>query len=110
MTPVEVLKKAKALIEERGWHQGWYTNGRALCARGACLAAVGFDFPPDSARFTYDPHHEEADTAQRFLARAVGAQSLSGLGSWNDKKARSVEEVLSAFDLAIVFAEQETSS
>lgn len=103
MTPVEVLRKAKALIEERGWTQGEYVSrDGAHCARGACYVASGSHVLP-----MYPVGHidDSANDAQYALASAIGKELLHSVSDWNDEPGRTKKEVLAAFDKAIALAE-----
>jgi len=108
LSPVDVLRKAKALIEEKGWHQGAYQGPTGcLCVRGACYAAAGLDLASpefDSAAAM------DAETAQYLLGEQVDVHLLGSLAAWNDRPGRTKEEVIAAFDKAIALAEQEASS
>lgn len=113
MKPVEVLRKAKALIEERGWCQGDFTNeAGCFCMLGACYAALGSTFnlrveldDDDGsvvARF-FEPSMDSfpSDVTRPLLA-AVEAYYVH---DWNDTRGRTKKEVLDAFDRAIALAE-----
>lgn len=105
MTPVEVLKKAKALIEERGWCRREYKDTRGCyCSLGACYVASGYEV--EGASVLHDGDVTAYATAEKALERAIDSAVIR----WNDSPGRTKDEVLAAFDKAIALAEQETSS
>lgn len=87
MDPVtEVLIRARAAIEERGWCRGSFEDGNgAMCAIGALNRAAPGISPVRRA-------------ALGRLKMVVGVNSLS---MWNDHIAKTKAEVLAAFDHAI---------
>jgi hypothetical protein len=100
MTPVEVLRAARAKIEQ-GWTQHAFArNGiepvpsrsvtaTCWCAIGAITAANG----------------SSSSSSEVFLERAVGTDDVP---AWNDAPGRTQAEVLAAFDRAIALAEAQS--
>lgn len=100
-TPAEILRKARELIETKGWTQGayarsakgepvdWY-NKRAcqFCLNGALNYAEGLAF------VSYD--------GRELIREAVGQPNTI---KWNDEPTRTKAEVLAVFDRAIALAE-----
>ena len=86
----EVLKAAKWMLENVGWCQGNYTKydgaGKPIgfCAAGA-IEQVNADY-------------KLIDKALTQFGTVVGE---SYIPSWNDKKERTLPQVLKAFDKAI---------
>jgi hypothetical protein len=100
MAPVDVLRKAKALIEERGWHRGsWHGPGGSVCLGRALEIATGVE-PP------YPFGLEDVDGYDEMVA-ATGC-GRGQLTRWNDHPARSRGDVLAAFDKAIALAEAQS--
>lgn len=103
MTPVEVLRKAKGLLEERGWTQHVYVDeSGCYCVRGACYAAAGCEVWPLTVSAGDQP---AAETAQYILGEVTGCNLLNSVGSWNDYEKRTKSQVMAAFDQAISRAE-----
>lgn len=94
MTAAEVLRRARALLETRGWTQHTYEGctGR-LCSVGALNRAV-------DDRLTLERLH-----AEWFLERQLGPNG--DLLEWNDATDRTAVQVLMAFDIAVALAESE---
>jgi hypothetical protein len=109
MTPVEVLRRAKALIEERGWWRGFYADREsgAVCVRGACMLAgsTDVDFFSDDGWET----SPESDQAEAWLSRALGVPNAERVAAWNDAPTTTRIDVLRLLDKAITLAEQEAS-
>lgn len=99
MTTVEILRKAKAEIERRGWCQGELvrfdaaSNKQQVCAEGAINCAR--NGMPDDDNGTWPILH--------LFSRAIGGELT---WSWNDAEGRTLPEVLDAFDRAIALASQ----
>lgn len=94
MNAAEVLREARNVLFERGWHKGGIegTDG-SLCALGAIDRAARGGMGSQSDPFL---------AASRALQSVVGARSI---GSWNDADDRTFDEVLEAFDKAEKIAE-----
>jgi hypothetical protein len=78
-----VLRKAAALIRERGWHRGdWVSSCGGLCADAAINVAAG----------------SEADryNAASYAARLVLQSRVGFLWDWNDAPSRTKDEVIAA--------------
>lgn len=91
MMALNILVKAKGLIEQDGWIQG--DPGRpewGWCARGAVQRAT--QLYPDSTT-------EDYVTALDALQKVVG----NTITVWNDVPRRTKGEVLTAFGAAITF-------
>ena len=118
MTALEVLKKARGLIETR-WVKGalmrrpGYLQHRdennpqeyGYCAIGAIGKAQGMDWEDpryDLARWNLDMNDL---LALMGFASVNGLANADKIASWNDDPNRTKEEVLAAFDAAIVSAE-----
>lgn len=105
MKTSEVLRKAADEIRRRGWYQGDYgsdeTSYRSckVCALGAVNAAF-FDGDPFVGILMGDWTRRRAIT---LLEEVVGGN----VGVWNDQSARTVEEVLDAFEKAAELAEEQ---
>ena len=85
---VEVLRRASAMIKERGWRQGSNTtDGRKgrLCAGDAVYAADFAGLP----------------NTQKLLAKLESLACCTDIAEWNDVDGRTEEEVLRLFELAV---------
>lgn len=102
-TTVEVLKKARALLE-KGWCQGHYAIGesgrevdamsksaRCFCIDGALIRANGTD--------------SEYIATAAIVRAALGKAAFSPIG-WNDAPGRTQSEVLDLMDRAIALASE----
>lgn len=116
MTTVEVLRKAKAELQRRGWYQGWFwpkgTSGIALatcpvCAAGAIRAAVNGD---PSRSILDDAASRAFDLLEEAMCGSSPWRARNLIGIWNDAPGRTVEEIYEAFDSAIALAEGEARS
>lgn len=109
MTPAEILRKARALIDApEKWTRGalardadripqWPADESAtcFCSLGAIVKASGREAGQEHA----------PDTAsRRAMERAIG----QNIETWNDDPATTHADVLAAFDRAIALAEQNT--
>lgn len=115
-TPEEVLNQAREIIETDGWHQGNYIptpepdpgidavadsaryeaalRSGPVCSMGAIHRAMsGLANSPGSAR----DRHLYA-TVLTKLHKAAGTPAIA---SWNDKRSRTVEDVLLTFKRAV---------
>lgn len=100
MKASEVLRKAKGVLEDRGWCQKAFSAADGgdcpVCAWGAInVARAG---APDAWM--------GSASARLFFEDAVDGE---GIASWNDHRGRSRGEVIAAFDRAIALAEAEES-
>lgn len=86
---VTVLKKARALIEDR-------TNWRPKAAMGGPFCTLGAIWHVADAADIFSVGTEE------IFRRANGLPEFSDIGSWND--AQTHEGVLAGFDKAIILA------
>lgn len=84
----QILRKAAALIDKVGWHQGSYENYGTgqLCALGAInTTAAG----RPSKDYSVELNHE---LAMKAMKRVIGRR----IPDWNDEVGRSREEVTAA--------------
>lgn len=89
MTTHDVLRKARAYLLEHGWQQGDYgIQGGRRCALGAIKSARD----PDT--YVSDEH-----PAVLALGDVVEDQFVC---RWNDEDGRTLDEVIAAFDKAII--------
>ena len=110
---VELLRKARDLIEQKGWTRGAYARTAGgtpvpvhdpdacrFCSVGALIRA-SLDTPESS--------QEEYDTARRLFVRQIKsfASDDTVIPAWNDAPSRTVFDVLAAFDRAVQDAEKE---
>lgn len=105
MTPVEILRAARKLIENpanwskrHGFGDRWH-----YCADGACRAAAN---GPDRA-VIMPPVGSGYVPARNYLWEASGAENI---WVWNDAAERTHPEILAAFDKAIALAEQRAAT
>lgn len=123
----EALQEARAKIEV-GWTQkvgARDANGnpcivyedvaRSWCASGAIATALDLGKLGNASMGKTDPEatarYERAtltrNKAEEFLVKAIDALTYWSVPSWNDRDERTKEEVLAAFDKAIVLAIQD---
>ncbi len=98
---VETLEAAKRELIEHGWTQGAYQFGDSLCVVGAIAKAKCIDnYAAELASETF------------FLEGVVGWGRKSGcsIAAWNDDPHRTFNDVMSAFDKAILLAKEEESA
>jgi hypothetical protein len=86
---VEILKRARAMVEYRWCPRGGTDEEGGVCA----LVAIGKQFPTAEAL--------RNDGAMHFFRAAIGDRSIP---EWNDTPGRTQAEVLAAFDRAIDLA------
>lgn len=99
MNTSEILIRAKQELITRGWCQGMYRSPQQeVCSIGAIIAA-------SCAASSDDYGTTFVVSAEIVLHRALGGGPRS-IMSWNDDPARTPEEVLAAFDAAIVMAQE----
>lgn len=103
MTPAEVLRRARSLLEERGWTQRELEDraGR-ICAVGALNVACNLAcYPAGNQSRLLD-----RDLAHAWLREVINPSvSKRAVADWNDDEDRTVVQVLMAFDKAIELAE-----
>lgn len=93
MTPAEMIREAKCVLFERGWHQGdSEAPDGSVCVRGA-LGVVA-----DGCAWNLGM----GTTALQYLREAIGRASII---NWNDDPDRSFGEVIDALDRAEKIAE-----
>jgi hypothetical protein len=99
MKPSEHLRAAKGRIERGGWIQG-YTSPSSPCMCSHEAIARGHTQSRDS--------NLAIDEAMRIFVEAnglpPGRYSSWTIIAWNDKRGRTLAEVLTAFDTAITAA------
>lgn len=95
-TPAEILTKAAAVIDERGWYQGASQDpfGTGVCAMGAMCVAVGLEpnAIADNPEFT-DVVINVLTAADELENRWLDGESVT---DWNDDSARTSEDVTTA--------------
>lgn len=98
----DTLRKARALIETKGWAQGWF----AFNASGTRVNP----WSPEATMFCAAGAMTEADaTSDEYNLLASGMGTLPPcIVGWNDRRGRTKAEVLSAFDRAIALAEAQS--
>lgn len=87
-----VLAKAKGIVA-RGWCQGGYSDGSAVCINGAvCVALYG------------EVTHELVGQAERFSPALQALSDACGDYTflWNDRPGRTQAEVVALFDTVLV--------
>lgn len=103
----EILRAGKAAIETRGWCQGdeasiFGKDGR--CCAATALMAVSLWGDANGLDKPY-PIEFPGNEAMRLLKRAAGIRETDPIAAWNDAPERTVDEVLAAYDKAIVAAD-----
>lgn len=108
-TTVEVLRKAKALIDTpEKWTQGAGSrsaSGVIVSERryGVCFCAL-----VAIQHVAYDHLNTSAVESEYAFARAID-RTPSGIAIWNDAPERTHPEVMAAFDRAIAACEQDSA-
>lgn len=107
MTPEEILHEAQVIINRDGWFQGGHDDGDRhrgrVCLMGAInRAATGssncYKHEPDGVATVHlDGPMPEVNEAVKRVMNAIGTDAV---GSWNDERHRSVEDVLLALKKA----------
>lgn len=109
MTAAELLDKAAAVIEQRGWHQGGYMPSFSdadpltcpVCVLAAINVAAGHD--PDEGFEFADDRQDAAIALADYLGlgesldnyEVEGIENVIG-NDWNDQTATSAEQVTTA--------------
>jgi hypothetical protein len=111
MTPAQVLRAAAGIIRERGWIQGTFGDvysadaekPRRVCMFGACNVVVYGD--P-----TGMPGCQAEEAVWPFLRDAIGTDRRDfWYGTqWNDKRGRTVDEVIAVLERAAGLAEAQS--
>lgn len=102
MTPIDVLRRARTLIETRGWVQEAYENSEGCCLDGALMIAS--DYP--------DTLFDSRATASYHVARELVREEIrdmTGVGDiigWNDDPDRTKDDVTEVLDTVIAEVEQ----
>lgn len=90
----DIYRRAAEIIDERGWHQGWYSDpdGQRVCLLGACAVACGATFDPrnDQPCPEFD---DSADHKRWFAAWDALTPFVAHLSAWNDAADRTAEDV-----------------
>lgn len=103
MTTLEILQKARGLIE-KGWTQGEIARGKdnerrsEYDSEAICWCMVGSIFCASGPLDDYLIPNPERKKAFLAIESAVGRLNLA---AWNDESGRTQSEVLQAFDKAI---------
>ena len=101
MTPAQVLREARDIILRDGWIQNAYSSEQGYCVEGAIMRACRHH-----GMKWMQAQGNEALAAFAPFAKAIGCESRHGaLALWGDRPERTVQDVLSAFDRAILIAE-----
>lgn len=94
----QVLHRAVEILDERGWCQGTFEDGRKVCAMGAINIAVGGSPFPGNL----EPGDERIATEVAELVEGVVDEDVT---TWNDVFGRTVEQVRQALLTAAIAAE-----
>ncbi|SRR6266542_2311878 len=104
MTTTEALQEAKALLMEKGWVQGREVDERGRhCTYGAIREVIGRVL------------HEDINAAVGYIARAASSRNIGccpacAIAPWNDTPGRTFNEVMKAFDAAIILSKEDAAS
>lgn len=90
-----VWAKAKAEIERRGWHQGWFYDRQNPDMGSACVCLAGAICTVTTG-FPYKDSHFAAEEPLRVLGRRIG--SRRSIADWNDDPDRTLDEVYVLLD------------
>src|SRR5690242_14414023 len=97
--PVDVLMRARMFIDLFGWTSGNWEDDGAACP----FLVIVRQFTPEARQ------RGEGDRALTFFARAIGVPYIGEIMDWNKAPGRTKEDVLQAFDDAMVLAKAEAS-
>lgn len=90
-----LLRKAKEVLQQRGWTQGHFSDGQSYCSLGAVRMAR-FGNAYETPMVAMDVYYYACDV----LDLACGGHIVS----YNDKMFRAKDDVLGIFDRAIELA------
>jgi len=90
----EVLTKAKELILDKGWIQGEARSPEGFCTLGAVMEVSTFD----------SSWNIKVAAVETYLEKVTGADFIPG---WNDEETRTLNEVIDAFDRALILAKED---
>lgn len=109
LTLPQIYRRAVEVLDERGWYQGWYVDGKRckVCILGAVVCALGGEPEPEFAARAIV--WKAASDGKRF--HAVWDDLRATLGRhpahWNDSEGRTVDEVKAALLRAAEEAERD---
>lgn len=115
LTLPQVYRRAMKIIDERGWHRGWYIDDarRKVCIGGACAIALGGVPQPKGDWSATIFWLEDSDDAKQLwfaaadhLSRMVGVNYYLDITEWNDDGDRTLAEVKALLLKAAEQAEQ----
>lgn len=106
----ETLRKAKAVLQERGWTQGVFQDDDGkVCALGACRVVIlGAAYPRHGLSYWPEDTVEAYLKAERALERCL-PEDVGSVARFNDDFAKDVTDVEQVFDCAIRKAEEATA-
>lgn len=92
----EVIEKAAALIEERGWCQGDFEIDGKLCVLGG-VHEILFGDPHMRFSLVSHPKKETRELVYDEICNRLGIDRTirCGVSEWNDAAGRTKEEVIS---------------
>lgn len=97
LTLPAVYRRAAEVLDERGWHQGYYvdSDGQRVCLAGAVAVACGGRPTPEHTPERTIVWSEPWGPAvyNDALEGLIDANSGRGLASWNDSPRRTVADV-----------------
>lgn len=110
LTLPAVYRRAAVVLDERGWHKGYYVDreGQKVCMAGAVAVACGGRPTPeqtDEHTIVWSTAMEPA-TYNDAIAGLIDANGGRGVASWNDSPARTLAEVKALLLKAAEQAEQ----
>jgi hypothetical protein len=106
MSVKQNLTAAKQLIEDGGWVQQVYYDGRGcFCAVGAVKEIIG-DLSFFGRDSTKQDEYDALIKAVEKVSGKEGNRHIDDVFMWNDTLGRTKEEVLEMFDEAIRIADE----
>lgn len=103
---IDILARAREFLSDKSrWIKGDMWTGDIMCPTGACALGAVYVAAGKEGRSWNADLGSPYNAACAALIRGIQATSntiVAGIPSWNDTRSRKHQEVLAAFDKAIV--------
>jgi len=108
LTLAQVYRRAAEVLDERGWHQGWYVDAKRckVCILGAVICALGGQPQPETDTPAIDWADQQEDERFHEIWDDLRARLGQHPPTWNDRMGRTVVEVKAALLRAAEEAER----